>query len=345
MYPVLMLAGFDGTQWIDPVEIGDPMTMKSSPQFAITRDTYKVLVGDATETRTRTVVHLLWGEELAGRSTQALYTPIILENGAFTGVSRDQIYALNDIDPTPATRLPDLPGNMVAALRLQPGRDGQTVVAAFASPDTHRVVSVEIDTLPEELSLLADDARSHIIDIGKSLYPSQVKAVADGARSHIIDIGKRFFHAEIATSLGDQIYADILASNGQDDLEHLADVARSHIIDIGAKLSGRGLILTTGAPISRIVEITTSLGDRTLKHLFQFRLASSRMAPDVGTGIVSIFASKTGKDVLLAWVEPQRVRYIESDGDEWKRIQEIKLTASVDLDRAYQILEQRMSRR
>jgi hypothetical protein len=234
---------------------------------------------------------------------------------------------------------------MAAALRLQPGRDGQTVVAAFASPDSHRVVSVEIDVLPAELSLLADDARAHIIDIGKSLYPAQVKQVADGARAHIIDIGKRFFHSEIATSLADQIYADIMASDGKDDLEHLADVARAHIIDIGAKLSGRGLLLTTGTPISRIVEITTSLNDRTLKHLFQFRLASSRLAPEVGSGIVSLFASKTGKDVLIAWVEPQRVRYIESEGDEWKKIQEIKFSPSVDLDRAYQILEQRMSRR
>jgi hypothetical protein len=345
--PVLKLVGFDGLRWIDPVEIGNPAATKSSPQLAITRDRYTVGAGEDAVVRSRTVVHLLWREEAAGALAQTLYTPIILENGTFTGVSPEQIYDLTELDPSSASvTLPELPGNVASVLRLQAGRDSQTVVAAFTSPGTRRVVSVEIDVLPAELSLVADDARSHIVDIGRrSSYPANLKLVADDARSHIVDIGRRFFHSEIAMSLADQIRARIVASQGKDDLETLADIARSHIIDIGAKLSGRGLLQATGLSVSRIVEVTGSLTEHPLQHLFQFRLASSRPAPEVGSGDVSLFVSKTGKDILVAWTEAQRVLYRESQGDEWRGLQEIKLSPNVSLQRAYEILEQRTSRR
>lgn len=344
IYPVLVLAGFDGERWIGPVEIGNPMATKNSPQLAITRDSYTVpgTETEAEEIRTRTIVHLLWGEE-SGGSSVTLYTPIILENGAFSGVSHDQIYDLSSIDPSAAAlTLPDLPMNVAAALRLQPGRDSQTVVAAFTSPATRRVISVEIDVLPAELSLIADFARVHLIDIGRrSKYPENLKMIADIARVHLIDIGRRFFHREIALSLADQIHAGILASEGQDELETLADVTHDRIVALGAKLSGRGLLQATGAAVSRTVEIDGSSN----AHHIQFRLASSRPAPEVGTGVVSLFASKSGKDVLVSWMDSDRLRYRESNGDDWKNVQEMKLSASVDLERAYEILEQKMSRR
>lgn len=351
IFPVLKLAGFDGKKWIDPIEIGNPTAMKSSPQFAITQDNYNVLAEEDQRVRTRMIVHLLWGQETGNGSAQILYTPIILENGAFTGAPHEQIFDLGDLDPSASAAglLPELPGNLAAALRLRPGRDGQTVVAVFTSPKTRRVVSVEIDLLSAELSLLAGEARSHIIDIGrKASYPSNIKLVAGEARSHIIDIGRRVFHTEIARSIADQIHDDIVSNDGQDNIERLADIARSHIIDIGARLSGRGLLQATGAAVSVTVEIpgsTPTSSDEPLQHILQFRLASSRPAPEVGASDVTLFASKSGKDVLVAWAEPQRVLYYESRGDEWRELQEIKLSASVDLEKAYLILEQRMSRR
>lgn len=346
-HPVLKLAGFDGLRWIDPVEIGNPQAMKTSPQIVILRDRYKVDVEEETVFRSRTIVHLLWGEETIGGFAQTFYTPIILENGAFSGVSEEQIYDLSALDPSPSARsLPELPGNAAAALRLQAGRDSQTVVASFTSPETRRVVSVEIDALPAELSLLAGDARAHIIDIGRrSSYPGNLRLIADGARAHIIDIGRRFFHSEIAASLADQIQARILATQGKEELEKLADIARAHIIDIGAKLSGRGLLQTTGLSVSRIVEVPGSSSENPLQHFFQFRLASSRPVPEIGAGDVTLFASKTGKDVLVAWSTAQRVLYQESEDDGWRPVREIKLSASVTLQKAYEILEQRMNRR
>lgn len=352
IYPVLMLAGFDGERWIDPVEIGDPMAMKSSPQIVVTRDSYKLqgeTEGSEEEVRTRTIVHLLWGEETHDGSSQTLYTPIILENGAFSGVSDDRIYDLNDLDKSNALVAgAEMPANLANALRLQPGRDSGTVVAVFTSPATRQVLSLEIDVLPAELSMLADGARAHIIDIGRqSTYPGNLRLIADGARAHIIDIGRRSFHAEIALSLANEIHEDILTSGGKEELRLVADKARAHIIDIGAKLSGRGLRSTLDNSETRLVEITGSSSYRPIQHLIQFRLASSRLAPGVpGDGEVKLFASRSGKDVLVSWLEAERVRYRESkDGDGWRPVQEIKFSPTVDLKRAYEILEQQMSRR
>lgn len=349
IYPVLMLAGFDGERWIDPVEIGDPMAMKSSPQIAVTRDSYKIGEEGTEEVRTRTIVHLLWGEETNDGSSQTLYTPIILENGAFSGVSDDRIYDLNDLDKSNAVVAgAEMPVNLANALRLQPGRDSGTLVAVYTSPATRQVLSLEIDVLPAELSMLADGARAHIIDIGRrSSYPGNLKQIADEARAHIIDIGRRSFHAEIALSVATEIQNDILNSGGKEPLQLVADKARAHIIDIGAKLSGRGLRSTLDTSEARLVEITGSSSYRPIQHLIQFRLASSRLAPGVpGGGEVKLFASRSGKDVLVSWLEADRVRYRESrDDDGWRPVQEIKFSPTVDLKRAYEILEQQMSRK
>jgi len=80
-----------------------------------------------------------------------------------------------------------------------------------------------------------------------------------------------------------------------------------------------------------------------LTNLIQFRLASNRPAPQVGQGTISLFASETGEDVLVAWAQAERVLYVTSKGNDWNAVREIRLTDSVDLQRAYAILAQRLS--
>jgi hypothetical protein len=243
--------------------------------------------------------------------------------------------------------LPPIGSSLLHALRIQPGRDGQTVVAAFVSPATQRIVSLEIDVLPAQLGMLADDARAHIVDIGRRLsFPAKLQQIADGARAHIVDIG-RAFQPEIAASLANQVRDQILASGGMQNLTLVADAARAHIIDIGAKLSGRGLrSLNAESTTLETAEISTDSAPAAapaLTNLIQFRLASNRLAPQIGQGAVSLFASGTGEDVLVAWAQAERVLYVTSKGNDWNAVREIRLTDSVDLERAYLILAQRLS--
>lgn len=356
IHPVLLLAGFTSDDgWTAPIQIlSNFVAAKTSPRIAVTRDSYKV-TGEE-QPRNRTFLHVVWKEDNGRGDFETLYLPIILENGAFIGKS--PIFNLNSHDTAEQANGNGNPTttDLLRSLRIQSGRDGQTVVVSFAAPDSLRMVSLEIDVLPAQLGKLADDARMHIIDIGRKLsYPAKLQQIADGARMHIIDIGARLFQPEIAQAIGDAVRAKILERKGADPIEGLAALARMHIIDIGARLSGRGLRNPTGKATTgpAIVEIDGSSdlssvapGSPALPtvHLLQFRVAASRPLPEVGAGAVTLFASKTGQDQLIAWAETDRVKYRMSEGDAWSELREILFSPGVDLQRAYEILDQRMDR-
>ena len=349
IHPVLFLGGFSDDSWIDPIKIlGNFVAAKTSPRIGITRDSYQV---DGEEKpRSRTILHVFWEEDNGRGAFEASYLPLILENGAFIG--RSQIFNLDRLDISGPANLQFEPSaDLLRSIRVQPGRDDQTLVVSFASPGTERIVSLEVDVLPTQLSQVADDARIHIIDIGRKLsYPQKLQQIADGARIHIIDIGARWFEPEIAKAIGDAVRAKILERKGADPIDVLAGLARIHIIDIGAKLSGRGLRNLNGASQIAEIEVTpdpsfrVTLPANPTVHLLQFRVAASRPLPEVGAGPVTLFASKTGQDQLIAWAEKDRVKYRVSDGNGWSEAREILFTPGVDLQRAYEILDQRMDR-
>lgn len=357
VHPVLQLSGFDGQKWSEPIEVtGNPFAPKTSPQMAITRDTFGDL-NDEGElvTKQRTILHLIWEEEIeTGAVLETFYTPILFIDGVYLGWN--PVYKLASFDPSEAAVLagPGLSPALVRSPSIQGGRDGRTVVVAFVSSAKQRLISLEIDALPQEFSQLADKARSHIIDLGRRPNPPRgLKAIADEARSHVIDLG-RAFHTEIAESLANQVHEKILKS-GTQDLTFLGGSARSHIIDLGAKLSGRGLRNPMkAAVVARTEEITPSAPGSPdpetpqSSNFIQFRLASSRPAPAVGAvdaDAVRMFISESGENVLIAWPDQNRILYRDTKGEEWNPVREIKLSDSLDLAGAYEILERLLRNR
>src|SRR5206468_3348341 len=140
-------------------------------------------------TKHRTSLHLLWQEEgAAAGSINTFYTPVIFVDGVFTG--NNPVYDLSAF--LPAGTAADIQPALLRAPTIQSGRDQRTVVVAFASQSTGQMATVEIDVLPEELSRLSEEARSHIIEIGAPLYPGKLPDLAAKARSHIIEIGVAF---------------------------------------------------------------------------------------------------------------------------------------------------------
>lgn len=351
VHPILQLSGFDGTAWSEPIEVtGNPFAPKTSPQMAITRDTFGELDAlGAVVVKHRTVLHLIWEEELAtGGVLEAFYSPILFIDGVYLGWN--PVYRLSSFDPSEAAAGPAPSPALVRSPTIQGGRDGRTVVVAFVSPAKGRLVTIEIDALPQEFSQLADKARSHIVDLGRRPHPPHgLKAIADEAHAGVIELG-RAFHAEIAESLADQVYEKIMKS-GTQDLEFLGGAARSHIVDLGVKLSGRGLrnpAKAASAAVERTEEITPTAPGfpepeaPQSSNFLQFRLASSRPVPDVGTAsadTLRVFISESGDNVLIAWPDKNRVLYRDTKGDQWNAVREIKLSDSVDLSRAYEILE------
>jgi hypothetical protein len=66
------------------------------------------------------------------------------------------------------------------------------------------------------------------------------------------------------------------------------------------------------------------------------------VAPPVGAGSYTLFLSKTGEDAVVAWPQADRVLYHSSQEDGWSEKRELKLTNGLTLDRAFEILSQRV---
>ncbi len=349
-HPILMLAGFDGDDWSEAIDIlGNPFADKSASSLAVTRDTYEVKDADGTPVvKNRTVLHLLWEETNGTGLNETFYTPFILENGAFLG--RSPIFKLNDFDRNPeAATSFEVPVELVRRPKIQPGRGGRTVVAVFASSTTRRLTALEIDVLPAQITQLADGARAYIIDLG-ARHNGNMRSIADDARAYIIDLGVAF-QPEVARSIGDNLHAYIL-SQPPGAIRSLADRARAYIIDLGARLTGHGLRNATGsagtAPETFDVRpAAQESGAATgLAHLIQFRTASSRLVPRVGTGLdFHLFVSESGQEVLIAAADAERVQYRKSNATGWRELQEIRLKDGMDLKRALEILERQVRNR
>jgi hypothetical protein len=348
---VLKLSGFDGANWSTPIEVvGNPWAWKSSPQFAITRETFQDIADDgSTAAKHRTTLHLLWQQDSStAGTTETFYTPVVFVDGVYTGIN--PVYNLSDYLSDPPAGAADVQSALLHGPTIQGGRDQRTVIVAFASGSKQQLSSVEIDVLPEELSRLSEKARSHIIEIGRAYYPNDLPTLAEKARSHIIEIGVAFY-PELATTLADQV-RDTILSNGDGSagsIEDLAEKARSHIIEIGAKLSGRGL--RGGADLSKIVQVDDPSGEETITasgqaaYLLQIRTASSRVAPRVGPGTVKLFVSEDGGDVLVSWAQADKVLYRLSNSSGWGDALTITLSPTIDINKAYDILSQRVRNR
>ena len=346
---VLLLASFDGASWSKPIQItGNPFSSKSSPQLAITRDTFPIAGEDgSTVTRRRTIFHLMWEEEGAAGEFEFLYSPVILEEGSYLGWN--PVYHLNDFvaDGDSGSRFAP-PLGLIHAPALQSGRDARTIMVAFASAAGRWLTSLAIDVLPEELSQLAEGTRSNIIEIGRQGgYPANRQALAEKVKADLIVRGTAF-HADVVRYMADQVYGQILADRG-DDLLVLAGGARSNIIEIGVRLGGRGLRDRGDTTKARTVEIDDPQprADRSPTHLIHFRATSNRPTPQVGTTGLRLFVSDDGGDMLIGWTEKDKdkVLYRITNGGGWSDQKEIKLSDSVNLDRAYELLAQRVRNR
>lgn len=348
---VLRLTSFDGTHWARSIEVtGNSYSPKTSPQLATTRDSYQDTDAEGKPAlKHRTVLHLTWSEETAADFYEAFYTPIILEEGTFIGWN--PIFGLNDFDKSDDHPNSPVASELVRSPMVQAGHDGRSIMISFTSAVTGRLVSLEVDVLPIQLRQLADKARAYIIDLGAHQKP-ELPSVAAKARDFILSSAGDF-QPEVARSMADLLQAYILSqgfSQVVDDLKPLADKARAYIIDLGAKFSGRVLNPGPGeaksvAQIFQIAPRLEGMPENPPTHLLQARPISSRPAPAIGSGTVRVFVSETGASSLVSWAGKDRVYYRDSQGSGWSGVRELKLNDSIDLNKAYEVLNQRVQNR
>jgi hypothetical protein len=247
------------------------------------------------------------------------------------------------LDLTRSAEISEPPAALVSSPVIQPGRDSRTAIIGFISASTRRLVTIETDLLPEELGKLAEKLRLHIIDIGARQNDRSV--LARSVKEALL-ADEFLFEPEVLRYLAAQAHDQIIASS-EDSIESLSRKLRLHIIDIGARLSGRGL--RTSAGPAKLEEIPRSFGGEavatSVPYWIQLRTVSSWPAPTVGAGDFRLVVSDSGQDALVSWAQADRVFYRVSKADGWTDPQEIQLTETVTLEKAYELLESRVRNR
>jgi len=343
----LDLVSFHDGEWSPVIEIwGSPFGWKTAPQLAVTRDQFVTETEDGgTRAWARTVVHVIWAED-GTYGPNILYSPIILLDGEFVGTS--PVYSLTDL-----ANLGDqgISGGVELALaeapRIQAGRNGQTVVIGFTDAASGRLVTLEMEVLPGEVSYLADRCRRQLIGIGNKLR-TEPTAYLDEVRRQLIGIGRKIdLHPGVAMYAADVAVDEILTERPSADVAAIADGVRRQIIAVGARMTDRGVDRTlpkTGYSILDLSNDESTTSDRGADLIRVSTVANLPAPPIDGSAApISLYLSRSGDSVIVAWPEGARLVYHESrDGGWGDRLQLVIGSPGVpSLERAKEMLRQR----
>jgi hypothetical protein len=343
----LDLVSFHDGEWSPVIEIwGSPFGWKTAPQLAVTRDQFVTETDDGgTRAWARTVVHVIWAED-GTYGPNILYSPIILLDGEFTGSS--PVYSLTEL-----ANLGDqeLSGGVEPALseapRIQAGRNGQTVVIGFTDAASGRLVTLELEVLPGEVSYLADRGRRQLIGIGHKLKVDPTVYV-DEIRRQLIGIGRRIdLHPGVAMYAADVAVDDIMQGHSDEDVAAVADGVRRQIIAVGARMTDRGVDRTLPKTGYSILDLSTGedpTSDRGA-DLIRVSTVANLPAPTVGdpSATISLYLSRSGDSVIVAWPEGDRLTYRESVDGDWGDLLQLVIGSPgvPSLERAQEMLRRR----
>lgn len=345
----LVLIGLRGGEWSEPIEIsGSPFGWKSSPQLAVTRDTFRIQESDGSlRSWNRTVAHLLWWEEGVGGGPRVYYSPVTFLDGDYTGWN--PVYPLDTLELAAGGQAPLAPNLALAeAPKIVPGRNEQSVVLGFVDGSGGRLISVEIELMPGEIAFIADKIRHQIIDIGRTLGEDEPASLAGKIRHQIIDIGNRIgLHPSLSAYAAQQAASEILESPPGEGLASLAERVRHQIIDIGARVTDRGFDRLAAKSSVQVLEIPNgeAADPGAPANLIRVVQASARPIPDTGSEEIALLLARSGRDVLVAWSEEGAVHYRESRGEGWSPARRLGLGANLSPGRAHEILKRRVEER
>ncbi len=347
--PVLYLTSYNGQSWSDPVEItGNPFAMKGATALAVTRETFTTTGSDGTvTTHQRTILHLAWKEENAGTGLyDAYYTPVVLEDGAYTG--SNAVYRLDDLTASDAPADNPLTGALSQEITIRNGAVDGEVMIGFVNSVTQRFVTVAVDALPHDLVSLADGARAHIIVSGVKDSPSDIKSLAADARAHIIATGLRLHPGTVQLIANDvasylEANADELGSSA--GLTSLADGARAHIIVTGARYSGSDGLRNIIA-LSQTLVVKADPENANESGYVALRVVNDQALPPLAYGTPNFYISPAGTSTLFAWTSGNQILYRESlDESSWSDLQTLHLDPQLSPEQAAQLLAARISDR
>ncbi len=336
-HPLLQLTGFDGAEWSELIEItSNVFANKGSPQLLVQREADRFIEAGLESSHNRTTLHLTWWEESVDVSRK-IHALIIFDEGLYLGWA--PIIDLNNyVLDADTSAPPEVPG-LESSLSLRAGRNRRTVVTGFINPDTHRLITLEIEALSQVLTSIADGLRAQVIVIG--LTAGSHFELAELARAEVLAQGTAF-HEAARQYLADQVAltveqaAEELSPEG---ITAISDRLRAQVIVIGSRIDPGGLADPRDSDIIAVSE--TATGGEPLHH-YQITVVSDREAPDVG-GPAELLLSESGQNVIVTWEEEGQVFYRESLSEGWSDASSIELTDDLDRETVHRMLSERVS--
>ncbi len=337
-HPLLQLTGFDGVEFSELIEItSNVFANKGTPRLVVRRETDQTIEDGEEISRNRTTLHLTWWEEAPEVSSKR-HALIILEEGSYLGWA-PIIQLGNYVLDGDTSALPEVPG-LEDSFSLQAGRNHRAVVAGFVNPHTHRLVTLEIEALPQLIGDVADKVRAGIVVIG--LNAGSHAELAEMARAEVLARGTAF-HEAARHYLADQVA--MIVEGAEEDLTAvgvttIADKVRAGIVVIGSKIDLGGLANPRDSEIIAVGQSATVGGEP--RHYFQITAVSDRQAPEVGAP-AELILSESGENVIVAWEVEGHIAYRESSGDGWSEANSIEVTGDLDREAIFRMLSERVS--
>jgi hypothetical protein len=337
-YSQFFLASVSAGRWSTPISLTTELwSTQTPPEITVTSDTYvEIDAAGHSATHRRTVVHTVWWEDTeAERHT--VYSPVVLIDGVYVGWNPQIV--LDDLDLSGDVATSALQPSLYRAPALAPGSRPHSVVASFARPESGRLLNVEIEVLPWQLSQLAASLRLELSGlVGQGTTP---QSLADKARAHILIAGAKWFNPRFLESLANETYGHILVAAGSTPggITALPGEARAHVLIAGSELSGHSLLSDAAR---RTIEMRLDADDADPTLTFQVRALANLPAPETAAGPTRILAAGSGDGALVAWEsQADRIAYREGDSTSWSDVKTVTLGPQLDREHAYEMLERR----
>ena len=350
---------FDGSEWSEVLTLGqDGVPASVGPELKVmpTRDSFHLELEDGTSIGVdRLIVHLLWRNAQQSPSTH--YAPLTLVEGRYIGWHG--VFVLDDLlleapvdegggaAPVPLTAALEQVHEMRAA------SDDRSVQAIFANSASDRIGSIEISPLPLEIGMLSEQIRDHLLSLADLYDPDDIGMFADAIRATIVIIGQRYdLHDAHTDYVSDQVADWVLNAGGAygwGGFESLADDAQALTIDVTQEVYVSTSV-DPADPDSEIVRMDVSrmFGDpqqSSPMQILDFQERSNLPAPDIGERPVTVFSSRRGGDLLIAWEDQAngQIQWVESleDGT-WSEVFHLTLGDHLTLEAAHQLLARRI---
>lgn len=184
----LRLRGFDVAGWSELVELPLPWLAPGAPapRFVVTADAVGALdAQDRFVTIPRDVIHCFWWGMPEGTLT-LLYRAVFLVDGRAITLSAP--FDLGSLDVETAALFPPAPALVMDSLALRGQSEASRVAVAFLGARSGRILSFDLQVLPDELMELADKARGHIIDLVSTPLRGGVAREAPAERSALLEV-------------------------------------------------------------------------------------------------------------------------------------------------------------